>query len=58
MDDTVRGAQTIVGRATETGDSFNELGTMTDMFSKEQLFQHKWTTTPEVSGLMYLSPMM
>ena len=46
------------GRATETGDSFNELGTMTDMFSKEQLFQHKWTTTPEVSGLMYLSPMM
>mgnify|MGYP001204180008 CR=1 FL=1 len=46
------------GRATEGGDSFNELGTMTDMFSKEQLFQHKWTTTPEVSGLMYLSPMM
>ena len=46
------------GRATEGGDSFNELGTMTDMFAKEQLFQHKWTTTPEVSNMMYLSPMM
>ena len=27
-----------------------------DTVSKEQAFQHKWTTIPEVSGLVYLNP--
>lgn len=27
-----------------------------DNLSKEQAFQHRWTTMPEVSGLVYLSP--
>ena len=29
-----------------------------DRLSKEQAFQHKWTTIPEVSGIVYLSPVV
>ena len=30
--------------------------TLSDPMSREQAFQHKWTTIPEVSGLVYLNP--
>ena len=46
--------------AVSTGGGLNDINNPSanalDSVSKENAFQHKWTTIPEVSGLVYLNP--
>lgn len=42
--------------AIASGGGINNIENPLDPVSREEAFQHKWTTIPEVSGLVYLNP--
>lgn len=42
--------------AVSTGGGITNIQNPMDPVSREEAFQHKWTTIPEVSGLVYLNP--